>query len=74
MSKCDFNKIAKKLYWNHTSAWAFSCKFTAYFQNTFSYENLWVAVSVNNVNFQNIKKTIAKHEKSETSEANFLDE
>ena len=29
MSKCNFN-------WNHTSAWVFSCKFVAYFQNTFS--------------------------------------
>ena len=26
---------AKQLYWNHTSAWVFSCKFAAYFQNTF---------------------------------------
>ena len=31
----------KQLYWNHTSAWVFSCKFAAYFQNTFSWENLW---------------------------------
>ena len=31
MLKCDFNKVA-----NHASAWVFSCKFTAYFQNTFS--------------------------------------
>ena len=23
-------------YWNHTSAWVFSCKFATYFQNTFS--------------------------------------
>ena len=30
MPKCDFNKVA-----NHTSAWVFSCKFAAYFQNTF---------------------------------------
>ena len=30
----------------HTSAWVFSCKFAAYFQNTFSYEHLWVAASV----------------------------
>ena len=30
MPKCDFNKVAK-----HTSAWVFSCKFAAYFQNTF---------------------------------------
>ena len=34
MLKCDFNKIALQLYWNHTSAWAFSCKFAVYFQNT----------------------------------------
>ena len=26
---------SKELYWNHTSAWVFSCKFTAYFQNLF---------------------------------------
>ena len=24
-----------QLYWNHTSAWVFSCKLAAYFQNTF---------------------------------------
>ena len=24
------------IYWNYTSAWVFSYKFTAYFQNTFS--------------------------------------
>ena len=35
MSKCGFNKVGKELYWNHTSAWVFSCKFAAYFQNTF---------------------------------------
>ena len=35
MPKCDFNKVAKQLYWNCTSAWVFSCKFTAYFQNIF---------------------------------------
>ena len=29
--KCDFNKIAKQLYENHTSGWLFSCKFAAYF-------------------------------------------
>ena len=28
--KCDFNKVAKQLYWNHTSTWVFSCKFAAY--------------------------------------------
>ena len=35
MSKCDFNKIAKQLYWNHTSAYVFSCKFATYFRTTF---------------------------------------
>ena len=30
---CNF--IALQLYWNHTSAWVFSCKFAAYFQKTF---------------------------------------
>ena len=36
MPKCDFNKIVKQLYWNHTSAWVLYCKFAAYFQDTFS--------------------------------------
>ena len=31
-----FNKGALQLYWNRTSALVFSCKFVAYFQNTFS--------------------------------------
>ena len=43
--KCDFNKVAKELYWNHTLAWVFSCKFNAYFQNIFSLEHLWRAAS-----------------------------
>ena len=34
-----------QLYWNHTSAWVFSRKFAAYFQNNFSYEYLWAAAS-----------------------------
>ena len=46
MSKCDFNKVAKQLYWNRTSAWVFSCKFAAYFQNTFYQDHLGVAASV----------------------------
>ena len=29
-------KKTKQLYWNHTSAWVFSCKFTAYFQKNTS--------------------------------------
>ena len=35
MPKCDFNKVSLQLYWNYTSAWVLSCKFAAYFQNTF---------------------------------------
>ena len=46
MLKCEINKVAKQLYWNHTSAWEFSCKFAAYFQNIFSWKHLWVAASV----------------------------
>ena len=45
MPKCDFNHVALQLYWNHTSAWAFSCKSAAYFKNTFSYEHLLVSAS-----------------------------
>ena len=45
MPKCDFNKVAKQRYWNHTSAWVFSCKFATYFQNTFSSEQPWMAAS-----------------------------
>ena len=26
MQKCDFRKVVNQLYWNHTSAWVFSCK------------------------------------------------
>ena len=33
------------VYWSHTSAWVFSCKFAAYFQNTLLSEHLWVAAS-----------------------------
>ena len=40
MLKFDFNKGAKQLYWNRTSAGVFSCKFAAYTQNTFSEEHL----------------------------------
>ena len=41
--KCFFNKVAKRLYWNHTSPWVFFYKFAPYFQNTFSKEHLWRA-------------------------------
>ena len=46
MAKCNFNKVAKQLYGNRTSAWVFSCKFAVYFQNTFTQEHLWMASSV----------------------------
>ena len=39
-------KVALQVYGNHTSGWVFSCKFTVYFQNTFSLEHLWRAASV----------------------------
>ena len=32
--------FALQLYWNHTSAWEFFCKFAAYFQDNFSWEHL----------------------------------
>ena len=41
--KSDF----KQLYWNHTSTWLFSCKFAAFFQNTFFMEQLSVDASDN---------------------------
>ena len=37
---CHSVIVAKQLYWNHTSAWVFSCKFATYFQNTFFQEHL----------------------------------
>ena len=46
MPKCNFNKAALQIYWNRTSAWVFSCKFAAHFQNTFSQEHFWRAASV----------------------------
>ena len=41
ISKC---KVGLQLYWNRTSARMFSCRFTEYFQNTFSQERLWRVV------------------------------
>ena len=40
MPKSDLNKVTLQLYWKHTSTWMFSCKFPAYFQNTFSQVHL----------------------------------
>ena len=56
MPKCDFNKIPKQIYWNHTLAWVFSCKFAAYFEKTFSTEHLWMAPSVSYWAGQNVFK------------------
>ena len=44
MPKFDFNKVAKLLYWNHTSAWVtqvISCEFCKNFKNAFFMEHLW---------------------------------
>ena len=45
MPKCDFSKVAMQLSWNHILACVLSCKFIAYFQNTFSYEHLRMITS-----------------------------
>ena len=45
MPKCDFNKVALQLYSNRTSVWVFSCRFFAYFRNTFFKEHFWMAAS-----------------------------
>ena len=37
LPKCDSNKVALQLYWNHTLTWVFSCK---------SWNHLWLAASV----------------------------
>ena len=55
MSKYDFSKVA----WNHTSAWVFSCKFSAYFQNTFSLEHLWMADSASSLKWIRYKKKLS---------------
>ena len=44
--KASASSITSPLHLNHTSALVFSCKFAAYFQNTFSWEHLWTAASV----------------------------
>ena len=42
---CPIHTYALQLYWNHTSTWVLSCKFTVYFQKTFLYEHLWRGTS-----------------------------
>ena len=56
MLKRNFYKVAKKLYSNHTSARVFSCKFAAYFQNTFFKEHLWIAASDDSLFLRYIQK------------------
>ena len=56
MSKCDFNKVAKQLHWDHTSVSVLSCKFAAYFWITFSLKTpsescfcICMSISISNV-------------------------
>ena len=35
MPQCNFNKIAKQLFWNRTLPWVLSCKFAAFFRTFF---------------------------------------
>ena len=44
MPKCDFNSIAKQLYYNHFSVWVF-CNFAGYFQNTCLQEHFYRTTS-----------------------------
>ena len=55
--KCDFDKVAKQLYWNRTSAWVLSYKFAAYFQNTFYQEHLWAAAFAHSKIWETMKTT-----------------
>ena len=48
MPKFDIKKVSLQFYWNHTSAWVFSCKFPAYFPSIFFLEHLWMAASASN--------------------------
>ena len=57
MPNCAFNKVSKQLYWNRTSAWVFSCKFSAYFQNTFCYRTPLVAASAQPIKVDDAKRT-----------------
>ena len=50
------NLIAKQLYWNHTSAWVFSCKFAAYFRTLFPKNTSgWLLLNINVLDFENNK-------------------
>ena len=45
MPKCDFNKVALQVYWNHTSTWVSPVNLLHIF-STFSQEHFWVNASV----------------------------
>ena len=45
--KCRFGKVANQLYWNHTSAWVFFCKFASYLHDSRFDKHLWGATSAN---------------------------
>ena len=40
VQKYDFNKVSLQLYLSHFSPYMFFCRFTVYFQNTFSLRNI----------------------------------
>ena len=52
-----FCKLLSVFYWNHASAWVFSCKFTKYFQNTF-HKNTYGGLLLSN---QNATKFMIKY-------------
>ena len=41
ISQVHYRASHLQFYWNHTSAWVFSCNFAVYFQNVFLYYHLW---------------------------------
>ena len=49
MPKCDFNKVASQLYWDHTSVWVFSCKFAAYWNHTSAWKQTSIIAKVHPV-------------------------
>ena len=59
--KCDFDKVGKQPYWNHTSALVFSYKLAAYFQNTFYQEHLWMAAFAHTKIWPTMKTTERRH-------------
>ena len=58
MPKCDFDKVARQLFWNHTSAWVFSVKFPPCFHTYFP-KNTWNAASAS-INFCDLVNTSAQ--------------